>query len=293
MDASKLIGYDGVFATRLRDLMKNAKATQQDVAAAVGTTRQAISQYADGSVQPNIEKLYKIANYFNVSADYLLGIADVTASDVDDKAINQMLGLSEKAISKLKQEDINAYDADSEFREFVNIFADIDTITVDGLEYDEFYLYQSIMRFLKYKKITCSQDLPEGDDLVLVAFKHSSENPNQMDFYKPLPAINEESLLTVFLFEIQRELRGLKNKIEEVNYFADGGASYRLKEKQESDALKRKIDSLCFEKENFDVEAVNQYFKEKYLKIRQERLKNMEELEKDLLSIIEKSEKTK
>lgn len=102
MDASKLIGYDGIFATRLRELMKCAKATQQDVAAAVGTTRQAISQYADGSVQPNIEKLYKIAEYFSVSADYLLGIADVTASDVDDKAINKMLGLSEKAIAALK-----------------------------------------------------------------------------------------------------------------------------------------------------------------------------------------------
>lgn len=102
MDASKLIGYDGIFATRLRALMKSAKATQQDVAAAVGTTRQAISQYADGSVQPNIEKLYKIAEYFNVSADYLLGLADVTASNVDDKAINKMLGLSEKAIAVLK-----------------------------------------------------------------------------------------------------------------------------------------------------------------------------------------------
>jgi transcriptional regulator with XRE-family HTH domain len=104
MDASKVIGYDGIFATRLRELMKNAKATQQDVAAAVGTTRQAISQYADGSVQPNIEKLYKIAEYFTVSADYLLGLSDVTTSNVDDKAINQMLGLSEKAIARLKKE---------------------------------------------------------------------------------------------------------------------------------------------------------------------------------------------
>ena len=102
MDTSKLIGYDGIFATRLRELMKRNKATQQDVAAAVGTTRQAISQYAEGSVQPNIEKLYKIADYFHVSADYMLGIADVTASDVDDKAINKMLGLSEKAIAALK-----------------------------------------------------------------------------------------------------------------------------------------------------------------------------------------------
>ena len=121
MDASKVIGYDGIFATRLRDLMKNAKATQQDVAAAVGTTRQAISQYADGSVQPNIEKLYKIAEFFKVSADYLLGMSDITTSDVDDKAINQILGLSEKAISLLKEkvDDMLCLYGTSNFNEII------------------------------------------------------------------------------------------------------------------------------------------------------------------------------
>ena len=104
MDANKVIGYDGAFATRLRELMKSTKATQQDVAAAAGTTRQAISQYADGSVQPNIEKLYKIADYFKVSADYLLGMSDITSSDIDDKAINQMLGLSQQTIDRLKSD---------------------------------------------------------------------------------------------------------------------------------------------------------------------------------------------
>ena len=102
MNASSLIGYDGCFATRLRDLMKKSKVTQQDLATSVGTTRQAISQYADGSVQPNIEKLYKIAEFFHVSADYLLGISPVTSSDADIKQINQMLGLSEKSIIELK-----------------------------------------------------------------------------------------------------------------------------------------------------------------------------------------------
>lgn len=102
MGASNLVGYDGCFATRLRELMKKAKATQQDLAASVGTTRQAISQYADGSVQPNIEKLYKIAEFFHVSADYLLGMSSVTSSDIDIKAANKMTGLSEKAINEMK-----------------------------------------------------------------------------------------------------------------------------------------------------------------------------------------------
>ena len=104
MDASKLIGYDGYFATKLRDLMKKAKVTQQDLAAAVGTTRQDISQYADGSVQPNIEKLYKIANFFNVSADYLLGLSDNPNPDINTREISRLTGLTEHSIERLEHE---------------------------------------------------------------------------------------------------------------------------------------------------------------------------------------------
>lgn len=104
MEASNLIGYDGCFATRLRELMKKSKVTQQDLAAAVGTTRQAISQYADGSVQPNIEKLYKIAEFFHVSADYLLGMSDTQSCDMEIREICKITGLTEHSIEKLHHE---------------------------------------------------------------------------------------------------------------------------------------------------------------------------------------------
>lgn len=63
-----------IFAERLALLMKERGSTQKDLASATGITRQAISQYMDGSVQPNIEKLYMICQFFNVSADYMLGL---------------------------------------------------------------------------------------------------------------------------------------------------------------------------------------------------------------------------
>lgn len=50
---------------------------------------------------PDFEKLCKIATYFNVTTDYLLGLSDVY-SQADD-GINRELGLSEAAISGLKE----------------------------------------------------------------------------------------------------------------------------------------------------------------------------------------------
>ncbi|VUZ27411.1 helix-turn-helix domain-containing protein [Acetobacterium wieringae] len=101
MNDVKFTGYDSVFATRLRELMSGNGTTQKDLAGVTGITRQAISQYMDGSVQPNIEKLYKICDFFEVSSDYLLGVSDVKSIDLDTKAISEKTGLSEKAVEIL------------------------------------------------------------------------------------------------------------------------------------------------------------------------------------------------
>ena len=103
MDSDKsFIGYDSIFATRLRGLMEARKTTQKELAEIVGTTRQAISQYADGSVQPNVEKLFKMALFFKVSSDWLIGMNNIKSPDVDSIGINQITGLSDGAIEILK-----------------------------------------------------------------------------------------------------------------------------------------------------------------------------------------------
>ncbi|WP_373482877.1 helix-turn-helix domain-containing protein [Acetobacterium sp.] len=100
-------GYESNFAMRLRDLMNEFGTTQKNLAEITKITRQAIAQYMEGSVQPNVERLYKIAKYFHVSADYLLGITDQRTSNIDDQKIHEITGLSCEAIDKLKR--FNSY----------------------------------------------------------------------------------------------------------------------------------------------------------------------------------------
>ena len=95
-------GYDSVFATRLRELMKINNTTQKELAEIVGTTRQAISQYSDGSVQPNIEKLYKISSFYKVSSDWLIGKNEIKSPDSDSINIHKKIGLSDGAIDVLR-----------------------------------------------------------------------------------------------------------------------------------------------------------------------------------------------
>ncbi|WKY47055.1 helix-turn-helix transcriptional regulator [Eubacteriaceae bacterium ES3] len=93
---------DITFKKKFNELIKLNNLTQKDAADGIGITRQAVSLYTTGQRTPDINTLYKICGYFEVSADYLLGIAEQRTSDIDEKKISEITGLSDKAIRRLK-----------------------------------------------------------------------------------------------------------------------------------------------------------------------------------------------
>lgn len=74
-------------AERIRGVVEESRLSYQTIAESIGVSRQAISQYCDGSTVPNSDKLYRIAQFFNVSADYLLGIQEDNNFDASDSII--------------------------------------------------------------------------------------------------------------------------------------------------------------------------------------------------------------
>ena len=58
---------------RLTALRKEHKLTKKAMAEALGLSRQTVSNWEKGDIEPNIGVLAKIAAYFGVSTDYLLG----------------------------------------------------------------------------------------------------------------------------------------------------------------------------------------------------------------------------
>lgn len=57
----------------IRALRKEKKITQTDLAKGVHVTQQTVTAWESGRAVPNANTLDALANYFNVSADYLLG----------------------------------------------------------------------------------------------------------------------------------------------------------------------------------------------------------------------------
>ena len=103
--ANKLKGYNNPFAIRLRELMLDSeqKTTQEELATAIGCSRQAISQYMDGTSVPNIDKLLGICDFFDISCDYLLGLTEVKTRDDDLRFVCEYTGLNEESVYTLKE----------------------------------------------------------------------------------------------------------------------------------------------------------------------------------------------
>lgn len=57
----------------LRELRKNRKITMKELGSALNLAESTISLYENGQRQPDFETITKIANYFNVTIDYLMG----------------------------------------------------------------------------------------------------------------------------------------------------------------------------------------------------------------------------
>lgn len=92
--------YVKAFPKAIRELMEQRKTTQNELADYLQKTRQAVSYYCDGSSSPDWETLVKVADYFDVSADYLLG----RTKDPDrNPSASDELGLSVAAVQWLKQ----------------------------------------------------------------------------------------------------------------------------------------------------------------------------------------------
>ena len=57
----------------LKLLRKKRGISQQALAEALGTTQQSINQYENHSIEPDIATLVRIADYFGVTIDFLVG----------------------------------------------------------------------------------------------------------------------------------------------------------------------------------------------------------------------------
>lgn len=89
---------------RIRELRENHNLTQKALGELMGYSESTCSLYESGKRQPDAKTLIFLANYFNVSVDYILGRTDEKEDPADeaDRARKEVLEI----LMGLSQEDI-------------------------------------------------------------------------------------------------------------------------------------------------------------------------------------------
>lgn len=164
--------YNCTFPCRLRDLMSEKNITQSMVATAINKTRQTVSNYADGSSEPDLKTLVAIANYFDVSVDYLVdNRAPARSKNPDVQITAEYTGLNEEVINHLHylsssfafkdsgaMENLNAFLSPQFFDRFIvdlNYYAD-EILAVKVLE----LIQIEVERYLKANNINTKEITP-------------------------------------------------------------------------------------------------------------------------------------
>ena len=101
-----------MFIERLKKLRKKEKLTQKDIATFLNISQPAYQQFESGKKKMNLETMEKLADYFNVSIDYLLGKTDIPDLDLEidiDNAINNSVAYDGKPITDNDREIIKDF----------------------------------------------------------------------------------------------------------------------------------------------------------------------------------------
>lgn len=82
------------YALRLAELRSARGLTQQQLADLTGLTRGRLNNYEQGTREPDLVTLQSLADFFDVTTDYLLGRSDTTAEAAAEtmNKIDQALG---------------------------------------------------------------------------------------------------------------------------------------------------------------------------------------------------------
>ncbi len=73
------------FSKRLKDLREESGLTQTKLGKEIGVDQRSISFYELGKYEPDLQTLINIANFFDVSTDYLLGLTNNPKKDWENK----------------------------------------------------------------------------------------------------------------------------------------------------------------------------------------------------------------
>ena len=88
-----------MFAERLKHLRRSRVLNQVQLARGLGVRKQSVSNWENDNIMPSVEMLERVANFFEVTTDYLLGRNE----GLDEGLAVDVTGLNRSEIDHIRQ----------------------------------------------------------------------------------------------------------------------------------------------------------------------------------------------
>ena len=88
-----------MFAERLKHLRRSRELNQVQLARGLGVRKQSVSNWENHNIMPSVEMLERVANFFEVTTDYLLGRNE----GLDEGLAVDVTGLNRSEIDHIRQ----------------------------------------------------------------------------------------------------------------------------------------------------------------------------------------------
>lgn len=199
---TKVNNYLQLFRERLKSL--RGEKSLQEAAQALGISRATLGYYENGDRKPDIEILTKIANYYNVSSDYLLGLTNIKSLKIEDRIISEKTGLNEDSLRALYN-----------LKKAISPEIYLEKVTLELLLSDSNSLLSllTLYFFINFES-ACEVD---KDDKTLTCQKFPLTQLGLFDSLLNVMHINrrEDFYLNAYLLEIQEDLRLMRRIAQE------------------------------------------------------------------------------
>ena len=119
---------NNTFGTRLRTARKKANMTQKDLAVAVGSKHNSVSNWENDQNMPDPDTIVKICEVLNVSASYMLPSKSAVANKAESAAEPSNAGISEAAMRIATLFD----SLDDAGKELINVVIDLQVKRMEG-----------------------------------------------------------------------------------------------------------------------------------------------------------------
>ncbi len=116
----KIMTTKEIFASRLCEIRESKDLTRQKVADDLGISRASLEYYEKGKRTPDINTINLIADYFQVSVDYLFGKTKCISCDEDMRKICDYFGTDINTVLGLKKITKNNEKYGDEFRKIIH-----------------------------------------------------------------------------------------------------------------------------------------------------------------------------